>query len=205
MGRCLRLLLFVVLGALYVSCATLSGSASGGGAQQRTLKKRLAGHAVRQDYLYEFFPAWQPVYGGIDALAGRTRHPLLKFWALRVDLRADALEFVLTPPVPPVPRAKRPPGAGEVYSTTISGFARANDCIAAINAGPFSPVNARVGEIRTVIGLFVVDGRLLAEAHAGLGALVWYKNGRAAILPQPDAAAAAVSGAVQNAVGGFRV
>jgi exopolysaccharide biosynthesis protein len=136
-------------------------------------------------------------------LAGRTKYPPLKFWAVRIDLKNPALEIVLTPP--PVPEQRKytapPLPYGSIYSTKVSSFARANRCLAALNAGPFWPVTAREREERTVTGIFIADGTRFADNAPQYGALVFYQDGRAAIVVQ--SALAGGTEAVQNAAGGF--
>jgi hypothetical protein len=177
---------------LFISCAGVPA-----------LKTEIARNAVRARYLYDFFPEWRGIDEGIDICAGRIKNPRLKFWALRVDLSKKFDAITLTPPAP---SGAPPLSSGKIYSTTVSGFAKANGCIAAINAGPFSPVNSRIGEERTVIGVFAADGSLIAPPYSGFDALVFYQNGKTAIVRQAELATdGRFPNTVRDAAGGFHI
>ena len=185
-----RFFMAVVCAAVFASCA--SGA---------SVKAGIVRHTASAAYLHEFFPQWQPLYDGIEVLAGRTKYPPLKFWAIRADLQDPTLEIVMTPPPAPAKRAAPPLPYGSIYSTKVSSFARANRCLAALNAGPCWPVNAHEWEERILTGIFIADGKKAADSKPGFGALVFYKDGRAAIVSQ--AAMTGGTEAVQNAAGGF--
>jgi hypothetical protein len=110
-----------------------------------------------------------------------------------VDLAEPALELVVN---------GEGPAPGIIPSTTISGFVRDYGCIAGINTNPFAPVSARVGEDRTITGITIAGGIQRAAPHPPFGALVFYTDGRAAIVEQ---AALGDPGNILNAVGGFSV
>ena len=74
-------------------------------------------------------------------------------------------------------------------------------CTAAINAGVFSPVTNTEGENRTIIGVFVSNGVMISPPDPRYDALVFYKDGSAAILGQ--AALAEGASSVKTAFGGF--
>jgi exopolysaccharide biosynthesis protein len=93
------------------------------------------------------------------------------------------------------------PGGGIIPSTTISGFVRDYDCIAGINTNPFSPVSAKVGEDRTITGITVSGGIPVADPRPPYDALVFYHDGRAAIVEQ--AALVGELDHIRHAVGGF--
>lgn len=137
----------------------------------------------------ELVPQWESFAPGIDYVEGRTGKPRLAFWALRVDLSNPDLEFVVN---------------GDTRSTTISGFVRDYDCIAGINATPFAPVSAVVGEDRTIVGIAVADGFLAAPPNPRFDALVFYQDGSAAIVNQGDLDAETLAN-LRNALGGFFV
>ncbi|MDR2028282.1 MAG: phosphodiester glycosidase family protein [Treponema sp.] len=136
-------------------------------------------------------PRWQFFAQGIDYFEGRIRNPRLELWALKVDLTETSLELVVN---------GEGPAPGIIPSTTISGFVRDHGCIAGINTNPFAPVSARVGEDRTITGITVSGGILIAAPHPPFGALVFYTDGAAAIVEQ---AALGEPGSIRNAVGGF--
>jgi exopolysaccharide biosynthesis protein len=83
--------------------------------------------------------------------------------------------------------------------------------MAGINTVPFEPSSAREGEERTVVGLGVSDGRLIAPPAPRFDALVFYRDGRAAIVAQwelqtadsEDSPGKALPPGILHAVGGF--
>jgi hypothetical protein len=143
----------------------------------------------------ELRPRWEAFVPGIDYLEARIGKPRLQLWALRVDLGHPDLEFVVN-------RGGETPGI--IPSTTVSGFVRDYGCVAGINANPFGRVSARVGEPRTVAGIALSDGSLVAAPNPRYDALVLYRDGSAAIVSQGDLDEAALAG-IRNAVGGFFV
>jgi hypothetical protein len=166
-------------------------------------------------------PRWRQVDGAgeIAAFAGRIRKPRLEFWALRVVLNYAAPESG-----EPDARTWEEPeqriliGAGEengilrfghTASTRVSSFVRNNGLTAAINTVPFEPSSALEGEDRTVVGLGVSNGRLIAPPEPRFDALVFYRDGRAAIVGQWELCAAdgddgsGVPPEILHATGGF--
>jgi hypothetical protein len=97
------------------------------------------------------------------------------------------------------------PRFGHAASTRVSSFARNNGLTAAINAVPFDPSSAREGEDRRVVGLGVSEGRLIAPPVPRFDALVFYRDGRAAIMGQGELRGAenGVPPEILHAVGGF--
>jgi hypothetical protein len=148
----------------------------------------------------ELRPRWEAFVPGIDYLEARIGKPRLQLWALRVDLDNPELEFVVN-------GGSETPGAetpGIIPGTTVSGFVRDYGCVAGINANPFDRVTAKVGEPRTIAGIALSGGSLIAAPDPRYDALVLYQDGSAAILNQGDLDAAALAG-VRTAVGGFFV
>jgi hypothetical protein len=141
-------------------------------------------------------PRWQPFVRGIDYFEGRVQRPRLDLWALRVDLAEPALDIVVS---------GAGPAPGIIPSTTISGFVRDHGCIAGINTNPFAPVSAKVGEDRTITGITVSGGILIAGSHPSFGALVFYTDGSAAISEQAALGDMGDMGNIRNAVGGFHI
>jgi hypothetical protein len=147
-------------------------------------------------------PQWQPFAAdltpGLDYFAGSVQNPKLKLWALRVDLTAPSLRFVVSEkePVNGLIRDAMIP------STKITSFARGHNCLVGINTNPFSPVTGQEGEERTIIGITISDGTLVAPPHPAYDALVFYRDGRTALVKQ---AALGDLSAIQNAVGGFSI
>jgi exopolysaccharide biosynthesis protein len=110
-----------------------------------------------------------------------------------VDLTDPGLEFVVNEPGP-VP--------GIIPSVTPTGFVEEYRGVAGINANPFSPASATVGEDRTVVGITIADGVLIAPPHQSFDALVFYREGGAAMVNQ---GALGDTAPIRNAVGGFHM
>jgi hypothetical protein len=153
----------------------------------------------------ELLPQWEPFAGNITpALSffeGTVREPRLELRALRVDLEAPGLRIVVSGPE----LVKGEFQEGHIPSATVSGFVKRYDCLAGINANPFSPVSGKVGEDRTVDGIVVADGVMVSRLDPRLDALVFYDApaegaGRAAIVSQAEITS--LEG-IRDAVGGF--
>ncbi|GHU72878.1 hypothetical protein FACS189450_11530 [Spirochaetia bacterium] len=187
-SSCLFLTLISLL--ITVSCSTLSPVTS-----LREVPKRAAGiDAVRVD--------WQPFAiretSGLAYFAGKIQKPQLEFWALKIDLTAPELRIV-------VGGGNSGDPLGTSNSTWVSGFVRRNDLLAGINTNPFDPVSGKEGEKRTIIGIAVSEGRLLAPPNSRFDALVFYTNGKAAILSQAELFSLGDMESIYNAVGGFNI
>lgn len=138
--------------------------------------------------------AWTPLYRGIDHLALEAKQPRrMKGQALRVDLHAPGLSFLVNPPNGDDPL--------ECDSITTSHFLAEHDLQAAINAAPFSPVVGEEGIPQDVVGLAISRGERVSEPHAGYGALLLTGDNEARIVEQPPRSLEGV----QNACGGFRI
>jgi hypothetical protein len=159
-------------------------------------------------------PQWEPYAeefgGGLSLFAGKTEKPRLEFWALRVDLDEPGLSIVVSGPGP----------AGGAYpvnhipSTSVSLFVESSNCVAGINANPFSPASTKIGEDRFIDGITVSNGVVVARPDPRYDALVFYTDEvaekvgggvlpvrrRAAIVSQGELVS--LSG-IANAVGGF--
>jgi exopolysaccharide biosynthesis protein len=139
----------------------------------------------------EWTARWEILTKGVDITRGKTESPKLEFYALRINL-AD-VKIVMND-------AENTDGT--ILSTKVSTFARKYACLAAINAGPFDPVSAKEYETRKIIGIFVNHGVAFSPPSPLYGAIVFWKNGDAAILNQAE---------IKNedhfdlAVGGFRI
>jgi exopolysaccharide biosynthesis protein len=89
---------------------------------------------------------------------------------------------------------------GGILSVRVSSFVRDNGLVAGINALPFDTVSGTEGEPRINIGIVIANGVMFSPPHKSFDALVFYKDGHAAIETQ--------SGikdfdSIENAVGGF--
>jgi len=136
-------------------------------------------------------PNWQVFAESIGYFHGKIASPKLEFWAVRIDLRAAGTRIVVS--------------GGSVYdeetfSEKVSSFVRDNDLAAGINAVPFNIASAVENRSIKNIGIVISGGRLLSAPVAQYDALVFYDDGRAAIVNQ-----AAINSAdgIKNAIGGF--
>ena len=134
-----------------------------------------------------------PLNSGLDYYAGRISRPRLEFHALRVDLSHPELRILTA-------GGAGGGEGGQFLSVKVSAFVRSNNLAAGINALPFDPVSGKEGEPRTNIGIVVTGGVMVSPPHANFDALVFYADGRAAIMAQ-----SAIESAehIDNAVGGF--
>jgi len=136
---------------------------------------------------------WQAMFRGIDYRVARVEKPRTMVWyALRVDLEAAGIGFLVTPP-----NGKR---RLETDGLTTSHFLDKYRCQAAINAAPFGPVLQTEGQPHDVTGLAISRGKTYSAQQPGFGALLITRNNRAWIARQPTDA-----GKAYNAVGGFEV
>ena len=149
-------------------------------------------HAER---IGDFVPQWQELTEGIAVTAGKIVRPRLEFWAARVDLMNKNIEIVVN-------NAETGGGlpAGTIPAVTVSGFAARYGCVAAMNAGPFSPVSDKSGEPRVLTGIFISNGVTVSPPVSRYDCLVFYDDGRAAVLPQAELT---TDRGVRHALGGF--
>jgi hypothetical protein len=137
-------------------------------------------------------PQWQPFADGIGLFHGKLASPHLEFWALKVDLSEPGVAIV----------TRAGAGNGEnSLSTKVTSFVRDNNLAAGINATPFDVVNSREGRPVKNVGIVISDGELLSPASRAYDALVFYKNGTAAVVRQSDIGENTAE--IENAVGGF--
>jgi exopolysaccharide biosynthesis protein len=111
-----------------------------------------------------------------------------------VDLTEPGLRILVSP---------EDAGDGVIPSTRITSFVRRYDCLAGINTNPFSPVSGIEGEDRTIVGITVSDGTVVALPHPPFDGLVFYADGKAAIVNQAELLDPEQSGEITHAVGGF--
>jgi hypothetical protein len=190
-GKVLLRAVYLFLVLLSVSCRTLSPLT----VAPETSPEKFAAPE-------EILPQWRPfaenVSPGIGYFEGSVREPRLRFWALRVDLTEPALRIVVN--------GKESAGdaGGIIPSTKVSSFVRSYDCLAGINTNPFDPVSGREGEDRTIVGITVSDGIVAAFPAPRYDGLVFYADGKAAIVSQAGLSGMENStGNIRNAVGGF--
>jgi hypothetical protein len=136
-------------------------------------------------------PQWQIFADGIDYFCGKTSSPTLEFWALKIDLSAQGLDIVVK-------------GGAQIedqtLSTKVSNFVRDNDLLAGINAVPFDIVSSKEGIAIQNVGIVISNGKMISRANPNYDALVFYKDGKTAIVNQ--SAIKSIEN-IENAVGGF--
>jgi exopolysaccharide biosynthesis protein len=143
--------------------------------------------------LEDWSPQWENLTRGIDIGRGKIENPRLMFYFLRIDLDAG-FKITLNEPSAEF---------GAVESVFVSTFARQHGCIAAINASPFDVVNAKEGETRHVIGVFITEGLLWQNPNPSFAAIVFKTDGSADIVEQSQINDSLLEH-IENAVGGFR-
>lgn len=100
---------------------------------------------------------YQPVFQGVSEakITVPGKHAGVGY-VLRVDLRAPGISFVAT----------QHAGAKETVSETSKDFARQQHLQAAINAGFFTPCCSTKPEAKTILGLMISDGVIVAPVSA---------------------------------------
>lgn len=97
--------------------------------------------------------SWTPIFTGIDqasiSIDGKDASVA---YAMRVDLRAKGISFIGTPHT----------GTLDTVSDTVSDFAAKNHAQVAINTGFFSPCCHAVAESKDILGLSIVDGKIVS-------------------------------------------
>jgi len=136
-------------------------------------------------------PRWQVFANGIDYFYGKISSPSLEFWALKIDLSSQEIGIVVRGGMQ---------SENQIVSTKVSSFARDNNLLVGINAVPFDIVSSKEGRPIQNVGIVVSGGKLIASANSNYDALVFYKDGKAAIVNQ--SAIKSIEN-IENAVGGF--
>jgi hypothetical protein len=136
-------------------------------------------------------PNWQVFTDNAGYFHGKIAAPEIEFWALRIDLRAADTRIVV-----------RGGSAddGDTLSTKVSSFVRNNNLAAGINAVPFDISSSVENRPIKNIGVVISGGRLVSPAVPQYDALVFYADGRAAIVNQSAITSAE---GIENAIGGF--
>jgi exopolysaccharide biosynthesis protein len=140
----------------------------------------------------EVRPQWQAFTGNIGYFHGTVKKPKLDFWALRIDLLSPQTRIAV--------KGGTVDG-GRTLSTRVSSFVRDNGLSAGINAVPFDISSANENSPIQNIGVVISGGELIAPANQRYDALVFYKDGRTAVVSQ-----SAIKDSIEdieNAVGGF--
>jgi len=147
-----------------------------------------------EDVLINFAgqPRWQVFADSIGYFHGKIASPRLEFWALQIDLRAPDTRIVVR---------GGSADEGGALSTKVSSFVRNNDLAAGINAVPFNIASTVENQPIQNIGIVISGGRLVSAAVPQYDALVFYTDGRAAVVSQ---SAINSTEGIENAIGGFR-
>jgi Exopolysaccharide biosynthesis protein related to N-acetylglucosamine-1-phosphodiester alpha-N-acetylglucosaminidase len=179
----LRGFLFFSVSLIFFSCAALPSSDPA-----RTQAESFA-------EVEAVFPQWQPYKKGIDFFHGKIVIPKIEFWALRIDLAAPDLKIITSGGA-----GGAADGTGRTLSARVSSFVGANGLTAGINAVPFDIVSSKEGRPINNIGIVISDGKQASPVYPYFDALVFYKDGKAAVVSQ---AAINSTENIVNAVGGF--
>jgi hypothetical protein len=181
--KCYNLLSFLFVSILLISCATRPPS--------ETARASVESFAAVEAVL----PNWQTVAQGVGFFHGRTAVPEFEFWALRIELDAPGLQVVVKGGTPDAAG-----GTERTLSVKVSSFVRENGLTAGINAAPFDISSSKEGQPIKNAGIVVSGGKQVAPPSPRYDALVFYKDGKAAIVNQ---AAIKSTENIENAVGGF--
>jgi len=179
----LRGFLFLSLSILFFSCATRPPS----GPAQALPESFAAIETV--------LPHWKPAAKGVDFFHGKTAKPELEFWALKIKLASPDLQIVVKGGMEDTAG-----GTERTLSVKVSTFVSANGLIAGINAAPFDISSSKEGQPIKNIGIVISDGKQISPANPRYDALVFYKNGKGAVVNQ---ASIKSTENIVNAVGGF--
>jgi hypothetical protein len=137
-------------------------------------------------------PVWQTFANNIDFFHAKTLDPQLEFWALRIYLNSPKTRIVI--------KGGAPLNDGGTLSAKVSSFVRDNDLLAGINTVPFDIVSSKEGQPIKNMGIVISGGKLIAPANRNYDALVFYKDGKAAIVSQSSLQSIEN---IENAAGGF--
>lgn len=120
----------------------------------------------------------RPILVGAELLALESDRPRpLRGWALVIDLRAEGLEFVVTPD-----NGDKP---GHVDGARTSTFLADHKLAAAVNASPFGPIPAKDGAATDVSGLMISSGKVVSPAAPPRPALVITRDNKVRISAPP--------------------
>lgn len=136
---------------------------------------------------------WEPIFQGIertDLSADKPR--LMKGHALRIDLKADGIRFLATPPMKE--------GASQTLGLKTSSFLAKHKCQAAINGSSFQPVRQEEGKEQSIDGLHVSRGQVVSKGNGKYDALLISKTNKAWVASPPFDLEDA-----ETAIGGFQI
>ena len=144
---------------------------------------------------------WTPVFHGVDTATGQTDVPrLMRVYAVRVDMKADGIEFLSTP------RAEDgfDFNEKETIRETVPQFLENHHLQAAFNANfysPFSALTMRTPGPSNLKGLAVSQGQIVSKNEKGCPVFLVFKGNRVEIadvreddIDPPDEVETAVAG-----------
>lgn len=136
---------------------------------------------------------WKPIFNGVDHVELAAKEPrAMRGHAVRIDLTADGIEFLATPPI-----ADKPTKTAGLKTST---FLTTHKCQVAINASAFGPVRAEEGKEQDVAGLHVSGGAVVSKGNEKYDALLLSKKNKAWLSAPPFELKD-----VHTAVGGFQI
>ncbi|MDR2480980.1 MAG: phosphodiester glycosidase family protein [Spirochaetaceae bacterium] len=138
------------------------------------IQKTALGIPYNAKFLEDITAQWLDVSDGIQGVFIRIRRPHIEAWALRVDLSHPSIEIVMNAPSN---------SNGVVAGIKVSDFLRSYNCIAAVNAGPFS-FSGPEDKSRRPAGIFISAGVEVSPPDSRYSALVFYRNGTGAVIEQ---------------------
>lgn len=139
-----------------------------------------------------FAPEWRPIFKGVDCAEAHLAAPPLAAFAVRVDLKAPGIEFLVTPSNGDKPR--------ETDGRKVSAFLEENKLQVAINASPFGPVDDIENGPRSIIGVSISRGDAYSAPSKEYAAMLIGRDNRVWFAEPPVDTAGAYNG-----VGGFRM
>ena len=152
-------------------------------------------------------PEWQSFADGVGYFHGKIANPRLEFWVLQIDLRSPQTRVVVRAGAydnsNSESRSESPSKSSSnrsVLSTRVSSFVRDNGLAAGINAVPFNISSAKERQPIINSGLVISGGETLSPANPRYDAIVFYADGKAAVVRQSSVASA---DNIENAAGGF--
>jgi len=171
---------FFAVSFVFISCATRPPS----NAARDPVESFAAAEAV--------VPRWQAAARGVGVFHGKAGATEFEFWALKIELGAPGLQVVV--------KGGAQDAAGGTLSVKVSSFVSANGLTAGINAAPFDISSSKEGQPIKNVGIVVSGGKQISPPSPRYDAIVFYKDGKAAIVNQ---AAIKSTENIENAVGGF--
>ncbi len=136
---------------------------------------------------------WQPRFEGVHLAEIKVEKPHpLRVYAVRIDLQAPGLGFLVSP--------AEDAGKGTMRSMHTSTFLEKYGCQIAVNGSPFSPVVKEENQPQRVMGLNLSQGIVSSQPDANYGLLLFTADNRVSITRPPVDLAN-----YHNGLGGFHL